>query len=147
MAQSVTSVQGVVCTLLAFQCLEQLIRDLNRLPSSVSVPETTISFLLSVPWLPAESLYCWKYNKGKQLVSYGKPHQAIHIVFSGIVKIEGREQTASRRQPTLANADSLQFFTCEGSFTDFLVAPGSLGIIGFLNRSDSVCDVICRDRY
>ncbi|XP_075740755.1 uncharacterized protein LOC142787019 [Rhipicephalus microplus] len=73
-------------------CLEQLIRDLNRLPSSVSVPETTVSFLLSVPWLPAESVarlkkfYCGKYDKGKQLVSYGKPHQAIHIVFSGIVK-------------------------------------------------------------
>ncbi|KAL3240165.1 hypothetical protein MRX96_021721 [Rhipicephalus microplus] len=124
-------------------CLEQLIRDLNRLPSSVSVPETTVSFLLSVPWLPAESFYCGKYDKGKQLVSYGKPHQAIHIVFSGIVKIEGRQQSASRLQPLLANADSLKFYTSEGSFVDFLVAPGSLGIIGFLNKSDSVCDVIC----
>ncbi|XP_065301263.2 sperm-specific sodium:proton exchanger-like isoform X2 [Dermacentor albipictus] len=129
--------------------LEKLIRDLNRLPSSVSVPETTVSFLLSVPWLPAESvprlkkLYCWKYNKGMQLVSSGKKHQAIHIVFSGIVKIEGTHQTAPQRLPALANADSMQYFSSEDSFTDFLVAPGSLGILGFLNKTNSVCDVIC----
>ncbi|XP_077523491.1 sperm-specific sodium:proton exchanger-like [Amblyomma americanum] len=129
--------------------LEQMIRDLNRLPSSVSVPETTLSFLLSVPWLPGECVprlkmhYCARYNKGKKLVSSGKPHQAIHIIFSGIVRIEATDRCPSRRPPVLANSDSLQFFSGEGPLCDFLVGPGSLGIVGFLTKGHSVCDVIC----
>ncbi|XP_077525661.1 sperm-specific sodium:proton exchanger-like [Haemaphysalis longicornis] len=132
--------------------LEQKIRDLNRLPGSVSVPETTISFLLSVPWLPAHSVpkirkrYCWKYTKGQQLVTSGKPHQAIHIVFSGIVLIEAGErgeESGVEKRDVLANSDSLQYYGGDEPFRDYMVGPGSLGIIGFLNRSPSVCDVTC----
>ncbi|KAH6927116.1 hypothetical protein HPB50_026898 [Hyalomma asiaticum] len=121
--------------LVARRILNSTLSALNDLHESGLVEEHHYTELVT--------LYCWKYNKGKQLVSYGKPHQAIHIVFSGIVKIEGKQYSASRRLPLLANADSLQFFKSGGPFTDFLVAPGTLGIVGFLNRSDSVCDVIC----
>ncbi|KAH9382410.1 hypothetical protein HPB48_016198 [Haemaphysalis longicornis] len=101
--------------------LEQKIRDLNRLPGSVSVPETTISFLLSVPWLPAHSV------------------PKIRKIEAG----ERGEESGVEKRDVLANSDSLQYYGGDEPFRDYMVGPGSLGIIGFLNRSPSVCDVTC----
>ncbi|XP_064462230.1 uncharacterized protein LOC135372661 [Ornithodoros turicata] len=121
--------------------------SLDKLSGEVQVRDVTTSILYSVPWFPAGKVnsirktLSWKYPKGKQMVTSGEPHRAVVIVISGILRIEGRGR--GFKSSVLANADSVQHYKAEASFTNFMAAPGCLGVLGFLNRSPSVCDVTC----
>ncbi|KAH7968398.1 hypothetical protein HPB52_008257 [Rhipicephalus sanguineus] len=96
-----------------------------------------ISFiiLISVPWLSREvvprllnSFYQY-LKEGELLVEKNNMHDCVFIICSGIVR--------------LANSDSTHFYFCEGAFQDYLVAPDTLGLLGFLTSRPSVCQCVC----
>ncbi|KAL3245961.1 hypothetical protein MRX96_058049 [Rhipicephalus microplus] len=70
-------------------------------------------------------------------------HDCVFIICSGIVRVSSCNEEPWANPVQLTNSDSTRFFFCEGAFQDYLVAPDSLGLLGFLTSRPSVCQCAC----
>ncbi|GFT13097.1 hypothetical protein NPIL_200753 [Nephila pilipes] len=71
----------------------------------------------------------------------GVTHPDVKIITSGILQISGVND--ERKYNMLPNTDSLLYFIKGGSFCDYLTAPESIGILGYLQRTNSATTAIC----
>ncbi|XP_075743075.1 sperm-specific sodium:proton exchanger-like [Rhipicephalus microplus] len=134
---------------LLFSNLSWMIQRADGMPASVTVGNTAFNTMLSVPWLSRDVvpqlLNCfYQYLKeGELLVEKNNMHDCVFIICSGIVRVSGCNEEPWANPVQLANSDSTRFYFCEGAFQDYLVAPDSLGLLGFLTSRPSVCQCAC----
>ncbi|XP_075743074.1 sperm-specific sodium:proton exchanger-like [Rhipicephalus microplus] len=134
---------------LLFSNLSWMIQRADGMPANVTVGNTAFNTMLSVPWLSRDVvpqlLNCfYQYLKeGELLVEKNNMHDCVFIICSGIVRVSGCNEEPWANPVQLANSDSTRFYFCEGAFQDYLVAPDSLGLLGFLTSRPSVCQCAC----
>ncbi|KAL1419481.1 hypothetical protein MTO96_025390 [Rhipicephalus appendiculatus] len=121
----------------------------DGMPANVTVGNAAFNTMLSVPWLSRDvvprllnSFYQY-LKEGELLVEKNNMHDCVFIICSGIVRVSGCNEEPWANPVQLANSDSTHFYFCEGSFQDYLVAPDTLGLLGFLTSRPSVCQCVC----
>ncbi|XP_077557852.1 sperm-specific sodium:proton exchanger-like [Haemaphysalis longicornis] len=134
---------------LLFGNLSWMIQRAEGMPTNVSVGNAALCTMLSVPWLTPDvvprllkSFYQY-LKEGELLVEKNTMHECVFIICSGIVRVDGCNEGQWENQPHLANSDTTMFYFSEGAFRDYLVAPDTLGLLGFLTASPSVCQCVC----
>ncbi|XP_037505366.1 sodium/hydrogen exchanger 10 [Rhipicephalus sanguineus] len=134
---------------LLFGNLSWMIQRADGMPTNVVVGNAAFNTMLSVPWLthdvvPRLLKSFYQYLKeGELLVEKNNMHDCVFIICSGIVRVSGCNEEPWANPVHLANSDSTHFYFCEGAFQDYLVAPDTLGLLGFLTATPSVCQCVC----
>ncbi|XP_037569727.1 sodium/hydrogen exchanger 10 [Dermacentor silvarum] len=134
---------------LLFGNLSWMIQRADGMPTNVVVGNAAFNTMLSVPWLThdvvprlLQSFYQY-LKEGEPLVEKNNMHECVFIICSGIVRVSGCNEEPWANPVHLANSDSTHFYFCEGAFQDYLVAPDTLGLLGFLTSKPSVCQCVC----
>ncbi|KAH8026715.1 hypothetical protein HPB51_024214 [Rhipicephalus microplus] len=134
---------------LLFGNLSWMIQRADGMPTNVVVGNAAFNTMLSVPWLThdvvprlLQSFYQY-LREGELLVEKNSMHDCVFIICSGIVRVSGCNEEPWVNPVHLANSDSTHFYFCEGAFQDYLVAPDTLGLLGFLTVMPSVCQCVC----
>ncbi|KAK8757748.1 hypothetical protein V5799_004621 [Amblyomma americanum] len=134
---------------LLYENLSWMIQRADGMPTNVAVGNAAFNTMLSVPWLSHDvvprllkSFYQY-LREGELLVEKNNLHECVFIICSGIVRVSGCNEEPWANPVHLANSDSTHFYFCEGAFQDYLVAPDTLGLLGFLTAKPSVCRCVC----
>ncbi|XP_064478693.1 sperm-specific sodium:proton exchanger-like [Ornithodoros turicata] len=129
--------------------LTWMIQKADGMPTNIIVGNAPLCTMLSVPWLTRDvvpsllrSFYQF-FEEGKALVERDQMHQSVHIICSGIVRVSGINEEPWNRSGHLKNSDSTHYYFSEGPFQDYLVAPETLGLLGFLTGKHCVSDAYC----
>ncbi|KAH6937262.1 hypothetical protein HPB50_026230 [Hyalomma asiaticum] len=123
---------------LLFSSLSWMIQRADGMPTNVTVGNAAFNTMLSVPWLSRDvvprllSSFYQYLKEGELLVEKNNMHDCVFIICSGIVRVSGCNEEPTSNPVQLANSDSTHFYFCEGAFQDYLVAPDTLGLLGFL---------------
>ncbi|GFQ79217.1 uncharacterized protein TNCT_679151 [Trichonephila clavata] len=81
------------------------------------------------------------FSEDDLILETGQPHEDVKVITSGVLQISGVNE--GKKYNMLPNTDSLWYFVKTGSFCEYLNAPESIGILGYLLRTNSDTTVIC----
>ncbi|XP_054707117.1 sodium/hydrogen exchanger 10-like [Uloborus diversus] len=144
-----------------FQELSNVLFELTKkvafAPITRSINKDFKMVLEAVDWITNDQLIkditenhtLHSYMSGQVIQKKGDVHSHVYVVASGIVKVIGwkseyeswRSQTANK----LPNTDSLALFrkSHREEFCDYLTTSDTIGLLGFLQKTNSVTTVIC----
>lgn len=129
--------------------LTKMATDVAEMPRGVTSDSSLRSLLIRVPWIPKRNLpyFCQRcpvvhYEKGIVIIEKNLLPKEVYILCSGVVRIEGHADEF-RVRDMIANSDSTHYYSGSGLFTDYMTVPSTIGLLGFLNKSPSVCEVSC----
>ncbi|XP_064456407.1 sperm-specific sodium:proton exchanger-like [Ornithodoros turicata] len=129
--------------------LNKMVAGLDKMPEGVTTDNSLRCILMRVPWIPKRNLryFCQRcpvvhFQKGSVIIEKNHLARDVYVLCTGVVKIQGLADESSMREK-IANSDSTHFYTGSGTFTDYMDVPNTIGLLGFLNRTSSVCEVSC----
>ncbi|XP_023226095.1 sodium/hydrogen exchanger 10-like isoform X1 [Centruroides sculpturatus] len=128
---------------------ENKMKNFTRLPTGISVKRKIEDILKNTEWIMGQKQYKYfisistrkTYEQGDIIHSRENFCTGIHIILSGVVKVEGIAQY--QRTNLLPNTDSMKYFDSGGYFEDYLFTGQTLGLIGILNQKEFVTDSVC----
>ncbi|GFS47772.1 uncharacterized protein TNIN_233241 [Trichonephila inaurata madagascariensis] len=115
----------------------------------MSVRTETRELMKNISWIENEEMLDMiltgsdfsTFSEDDLILDTGHPHEDVKVITSGVLQVSGVNE--GKKYNMLPNTDSLWYFVKTGSFCEYLNAPESIGILGYLLRTNSDTTVIC----
>ncbi|GFS63295.1 uncharacterized protein TNIN_302251 [Trichonephila inaurata madagascariensis] len=125
------------------------INDTLCAPRHMSVRTETRELMKNISWIENEEMLDMimtssdfsTFSEDDLILDTGHPHEDVKVITSGVLQVSGVNE--GKKYNMLPNTDSLWYFVKTGSFCEYLNAPESIGILGYLLRTNSDTTVIC----
>ncbi|CAL1264469.1 unnamed protein product [Larinioides sclopetarius] len=131
------------------EALSLKIQDILCAPKHMPAKTGVRNLLKNVPWIKDENVLDMimdnftlsSYSDGDTVHESGARLDDVNIIASGILQVSGVNDGLKGK--SLPNTDSLWYFLKTGSFCEYHIFPETLGILGYLLRSNCVTSTVC----